>query len=259
MRIALGIEYNGHDFFGWQAQENLLTVQGNIENALSIIADHPVKLFCAGRTDAGVHAVGQVAHFDTSAERVLRAWTFGTNTHLPPTIAIRWAEKVDENFHARFSAFARCYRYVIYNHPIRSAISALRATWYQHHLNVALMQQAANDLLGEQDFTSFRSAQCEAKSPMRNVHHVRVNRFGDFVIVEIQANAFLHHMVRNIVGVLLRIGAGFASPNWLLEVLHAKDRRQAAETAPPTGLYLYQVNYPEPYGFPKPNEWLLSV
>lgn len=259
MRIALGVEYNGQDFFGWQAQANLLTVQSCVETALAKIADHPVKIFCAGRTDAGVHAIGQVVHFDTEAVRVLRAWVFGTNTHLPSTVAIRWAQEVDNEFHARFSALSRCYRYVIYNHPIRSAISGTRATWYQHWLNIEKMQQAARALIGEQDFSSFRSAQCESKTPMRNVHHVKITRYGDYVVIEIQANAFLHHMVRNIVGVLVKIGAGFKPAEWLQEVLAAKDRRQAAETAPATGLYLYEVQYPSHHQFPiSQGGWIFS-
>lgn len=250
MRIALGVEYNGHDFFGWQAQANVLTVQSTLEQALSIIAHEPIKLFCAGRTDAGVHASGQVVHFETSAIRDQRAWTLGTNTHLPATIAVQWAKNVDDTFHARFSALSRCYRYVIYNSSLRSALFADRATWYHHPLNVAVMQQASYTLLGELDFSSFRSAECESKSPMRNVHFVNVTRWYDFVVIEIQANAFLHHMVRNIAGALIKVGAGFKEPEWIQEVLIAKDRRKAAETAPATGLYLSKVNYPENYRIP---------
>ena len=250
MRIALGIEYDGHDFFGWQAQENLLTVQGSLETALSTIADEKIKLICAGRTDAGVHATGQVVHFDTNATRNLRAWTLGTNSHLPSSIAVTWAQEVDDHFHARFSAIARRYRYIIHNHSIRPALAAKRVTWYYHPLDVEKMTQAGQFLVGEHDFSSFRSAECQSKTAMRNVHHIHISREKNVVVIDIQANAFLHHMVRNITGVLLQIGSGFKPIPWIKDVLLAKDRRQAAETAPATGLYLCQVSYPAPYVFP---------
>jgi tRNA pseudouridine38-40 synthase len=251
MRIALGIEYDGHEFYGWQAQAGLLTIQGLLEAALSKVADHPIKLFCAGRTDAGVHASGQVVHFDTSAVRHLHAWTLGTNSHLPDTIAVRWAQPVDDDFHARFSALARTYHYIIYNHPVRSAIMNRRTTWYQHQLDSGPMQEAANYLLGEQDFTSFRSAQCESHTPMRNVHSIAISRQQNFIIITLTANAFLHHMVRNITGVLIRIGAGRCKPLEMQEILAAKDRSKAYETASATGLYLANVTYPATYQFPK--------
>jgi len=257
MRIALGIEYDGHHFFGWQAQENLPTVQRCVEEVLSKIADAEIKVFCAGRTDAGVHATGQVIHFETQAKRNLRAWTAGANSYLPHSVAVTWAKEVDDAFHARFSALSRRYRYIIYNNSIRPAISALRVTWYQRYLDVEMMEEAGQFLLGELDFSSFRSAACESKTPMRNVHFIKVTRHGHFVVIEIQANAFLHHMVRNIVGVLMRIGAGLENPEWARVVLAAKDRRQAAETAPATGLYLAQVNYPDLYGFPNADKGLL--
>ncbi len=257
MRIALGIEYDGHDFFGWQAQQNLLTVQGCLESALSKIADEKIKVICAGRTDAGVHATGQVVHFDTTATRNLRAWTHGTNSHLPSSIAVTWVKEVDEQFHARFSAVARCYRYIIYNHSLRPALAAKRVTWYHPTLDVEKMEKAGQFLLGEQDFSSFRSAECESKTPMRNVHFIKVARENDFVIIDIKANAFLHHMVRNITGVLLQIGSGSKPVEWAKAVLLAKDRRQAAETAPATGLYLCQVSYPEPYIFTSVNNGLI--
>lgn len=251
MRIALGIEYNGRDYYGWQAQAHLPTIQGYLEAALSIIADEPIKIICAGRTDAGVHAIGQVIHFDTEANRSSRAWILGTNSHLPDSISVRFAESVDDSFHARFSAIARRYRYIIHNHMSRPAILTSRVTWHYDVLNVATMQEAGQYLLGEQDFSSFRSAECESKTPMRNVHSVDVFRSGDYVVIDIQANAFLHHMVRNIVGVLMRIGAGFNEPEWMQTVLAAKDRRKAADTAPAAGLYLTQVFYPLPYSFPE--------
>lgn len=253
MKIALGIEYNGHEFYGWQAQENLLTVQGCLEQALSKIADEPIKVFCAGRTDAGVHAIGQVIHFETQVQRDPRAWTLGVNTHLPPAIAVRWMKMVDDDFHARFSALARRYCYVIYNHSLRPALLANRVTWHYHSLNEKLMQQASTYLIGEHDFSSFRSAQCESKTPMRNVQEIIISRKNDLVFIEIQANAFLHHMVRNIAGVLMQIGSGFNGPEWAKEVLVAKDRKVAAETASPHGLYLIHVSYPEIYDFPRAN------
>ncbi len=250
MRIALGIEYNGHGFYGWQAQRGLTTVQGVLQDALSTVANEPVFLFCAGRTDANVHATGQVVHFDTNAKRHIDAWLWGTNSHLPPSIVVRWAKHVDYSFHARFKALSRKYQYIIYNHPIRPATLSSKVTWHYYPLNVERMQAAGNYLIGEQDFSSFRSSQCNSNSPMRNVMEFNASRRGDFVILEITANAFLHHMVRNIAGVLLKIGSGLKEPQWMQEVLTAKNRRAAAETAPPDGLYLMQVCYPEPYLFP---------
>lgn len=257
MRIALGIEYNGFGYFGWQAQRGLLTIQGTLQDALSKIANEEIMLFCAGRTDANVHATGQVVHFDTRAKRHIDAWIWGTNSHLPPSIVVRFARAVDYSFHARFKATARRYRYVIYNNPIRPAILSTRATWYYYPLDIERMQKAGAYLLGEQDFSSFRSSQCNSKSPMRNVMDFSVSRNRDFVVIEIEANAFLHHMVRNIAGSLVKIGSGMKEPEWMLEVLQAKSRRAAAETAPADGLYLTQVTYPEPYIFPIPNNQLL--
>lgn len=250
-RIALGIEYDGSAFHGWQSQKTVPTIQSTVEKALSRIADSAIPIYCAGRTDAGVHATGQVVHFETDIVRSLQAWTVGTNTYLPNTISIRWAEEVDNHFHARFSALSRCYRYIIYNHAIRSALLDQRTTWYPYYLDEKKMQLAANYLLGEQDFSSFRAAQCDAKTPMRCVQFCQVSRLADRVVIDIQANAFLHHMVRNIAGVLMRIGAGFEEPEWMQYVLFAKDRRAAAETAPASGLYLTKVNYSSQYIFPE--------
>lgn len=250
MRIALGIEYNGQGFYGWQAQQGLSTIQGFLQDALAKVANEPIFLFCAGRTDAGVHATGQVVHFDTHAKRHIDAWIWGTNSHLPPSIVVRWARSVDYSFHARFKAVARHYRYVIFNHPIRPAILSGRVTWHYYPLDIKQMEEAGKYLIGEQNFSSFRSSQCNSKSPMRNVTAFSIQRQGDFVIIEIEANAFLHHMVRNIAGTLMKIGAGFKDPNWMESVLQAKSRRAAAETAPADGLYLTQVRYPEPYIFP---------
>lgn len=250
MRIALGIEYNGSDFHGWQAQRDLSTVQGHLQDALGKVANESILIFCAGRTDAGVHATGQVVHFDTHAKRHIDAWIWGTNANLPPSIVVRWARHVDYSFHARFKATSRRYRYIIFNHPIRPAILSSRVTWHYYPLNIERMREAGKYLIGEQNFSSFRSSQCNSKSPMRNVTEFTVERQGDFVVIEIEANAFLHHMVRNIAGTLMKIGGGVKEPEWMQEVLVAKSRRVAAETASPDGLYLIQVRYPEPYDFP---------
>lgn len=247
MKIALGIEYNGHAYSGWQKQQNLSTVQGHIEKALSTIANESIQVICAGRTDAGVHATGQVIHFETSATRDTKAWTLGANTLLPPDISIRWAKEVESDFNARFTALSRRYRYIIHNYPVRSAILASRATWITHPLDAGSMHEAAQLLLGELDFSAFRSSQCESRTPMRNVQEITIKRHDHFIILEIQANAFLHHMVRNITGTLMKVGAGIKKSEWIQEVLLSKDRRLAAETAPATGLYLIKVQYPDKY------------
>lgn len=258
MRIALGVEYNGYGFYGWQAQHGLSTVQGVLETALTQVANEPITLFCAGRTDANVHATGQVVHFDTHAKRHIDAWIWGTNTHLPSSVVVHWAKSVDYSFHARFTAISRRYRYIIYNRPVRPAILSQRVTWHYYPLDVARMNEAARYLLGEQDFSSFRSSQCSSKTAMRCVTECSISRDRDFVILEIEANAFLHHMVRNIVGTLLKIGSGRAEPHWMETVLKAKSRRAAAETAPAEGLYLINVGYPAPYHFPlSPQPFLL--
>lgn len=250
MRIALGIEYNGHGFYGWQYQHGLPTIQAALEKALSNVANETVTVFCAGRTDASVHATGQIVHFDTHAKRHIDAWIWGTNSKLPPSIIVRFARHVDYRFHARFTATARRYRYIIYNHPIRPALLSTRVTWHYYPLDIERMKAAAKYLLGEQDFSSFRSSQCNSKTTMRNVTELEITRQGDFVILDIQANAFLHHMVRNIAGTLIKVGSHYREPEWMLEVLQAKSRRAAAETATADGLYLTRVVYPEPYIFP---------
>ena len=257
MRIALGIEYNGHGFYGWQAQQDLPTVQGTLESALSKVANESVHLFCAGRTDANVHATGQIVHFDTRAKRHIDAWLWGTNSHLPASIAVKWARHVDYHFHARFSATSRQYRYIIYNHPIRPALFSNRVTWHYFPLDIERMREAGKYLIGEQDFSSFRSSQCNSRTPMRNVIKFDISRQKDFVILEIEANAFLHHMVRNITGTLMKIGMCQREPEWMQEVLLAKNRRAAAETAAPDGLYLTGVGYREPYIFPASNPGFL--
>jgi tRNA pseudouridine38-40 synthase len=251
MRIALGIEYDGSGFFGWQRQREVNSVQQELETALSKVANQPIELFCAGRTDAGVHATGQVVHFDTSAVRDAKAWTMGTNAQLPDAIAVRWAVPVPDDFHARFSATARRYRYIIYNHKFRPAILRSGLSHYHQSLDIERMQQAAQYLLGEHDFSSFRAIQCQSHSPFRNVHHLQITRRGDFIVLDIKANAFLHHMVRNITGSLLEVGMQNRAAEWIAALLAAKNRNLAAATAKPGGLYLVDVDYPAHFNLPK--------
>ena len=251
MRIALGIEYDGSRYFGWQRQREVNSVQSELEQALSRIANHNVDIQCAGRTDAGVHATGQVIHFDTQAERKLSAWTLGVNANLPSDIAVRWATEVDDSFHARFSATARRYRYVIYNHNFRPAILGQGISHYHGELDAERMHLAAQALIGEHDFTSFRAVQCQSHTPWRNVTHVAVFRQGPYVILDIRANAFLHHMVRNITGSLLEVGRGLQPIGWMGELLAAKNRDVAGPTAKAEGLYLVDVTYPDHFALPK--------
>ena len=251
-RIALGIEYKGARYRGWQRQESgVPSVQAALEKALSQVAAEPVSLMCAGRTDAGVHASGQVVHFDTRVERPLKAWIMGGNANLPPDISVTWAKVMPAEFHARFKAFARRYRYVIYNDPIRPAHMAEEVTWNHRPLDVARMREAAAHLVGTHDFTSFRAVQCQAKSPVKTVHHLEVIEHGRFIVIDVRANAFLHHMVRNFAGVLMTIGAGEREPGWVAEVLAARDRRAGGVTAHPYGLYLVQVEYPPEFELPQ--------
>lgn len=251
-RIALGIEYKGARYRGWQRQEaGVPSVQEALEKALSQVAAEPVSVICAGRTDAGVHASGQVVHFDTRVERPLKAWVMGGNANLPADVSVTWAKVMPADFHARFKAFARRYRYVIYNDPIRPAHLAEEVTWNHRPLDVARMREAAAHLVGTHDFTSFRAVQCQAKSPVKTVHHLEVIEHGRFIVIDVRANAFLHHMVRNFAGVLMTIGAGEREPGWVGEVLAARDRRSGGVTAHPYGLYLVQVEYPQEFELPQ--------
>ncbi|TKB49850.1 tRNA pseudouridine(38-40) synthase TruA [Ferrimonas sediminicola] len=251
MRVALGIEYDGSRYYGWQRQREVVGVQQRLEEAISVVANHPVEVSCAGRTDAGVHGTGQVVHFDTDAIRPERAWTLGLNANLPEDIAVRWAQPVSDEFHARFSATARRYRYIIYNHRYRPAILGRGVSHYYHHLDERLMHQAGQQLLGENDFSAFRAVQCQSKSPWRNVHQLSVSRRNHFVIMDIKANAFVHHMVRNIVGSLMEVGKGEQPVEWIAELLAGRDRNLAAATAKAEGLYLVEVDYPDQFGLPK--------
>jgi len=250
MRIALGIEYNGADFHGWQTQPHARAVQPCIESALSAVAAHPITVSCAGRTDAGVHACGQVVHFDTQAVRSTRAWTLGANANLPPDVGVLWAHPVPDHFNARFSARARAYRYVIANRPTRVALWARRMAWECRPLHTEAMARAASALLGEHDFSSFRAAGCQAKHPVRTLRAISVQRIGDLISIEVEANAFLQHMVRNIVGTLLEIGRRERPIAWIEEVLARRDRSCAGMTAPAGGLYLMRVDYPEEFSLP---------
>lgn len=251
MRIALGVEYDGSDFCGWQIQDGVRTVQACVEQALSKVADRPVKIITAGRTDTGVHASGQVIHFDTVTERSAHSWIFGANANLPKQISITWAQQVSDDFHARFSATARQYRYVIFNRAVRPALLHKHVSWDYRPLDVERMAIAAQHLLGAHDFSSFRAVSCQAKNPVREVRRLEVARHGELIVIDIVANAFLQHMVRNIAGVLMTIGASERAPNWALEVLQARDRTLGGVTAPPHGLTLIAVDYPERFDLPR--------
>lgn len=250
-RIALGIRYDGSAYHGWQIQEELRTVQGEVEKALSAVANHAVSLVCAGRTDAGVHASGQVAHFDTTSYRSEHAWVFGANSKLPPDISILWAKEVDENFHARFSAQARRYHYVIYNHEIRPGILRKAIGWHYRPLDENRMRKAVQSFIGEHDFRSFQGAGCQSQTSVRTIFQIEIFRIRRMVVIEVQGNAFLLHMVRNIVGVLVAIGSGEKDPEWAEVVLKAKDRRQGGVTVSPNGLYLIEVTYPQEFRLPR--------
>jgi tRNA pseudouridine38-40 synthase len=250
MRIALGIEYSGGTFCGWQTQPSGCAVQDALERALSELAGEKIATICAGRTDAGVHALAQVVHFDTVAVRPDSAWVRGTNTMLPPNAAVTWMRQVAPDFSARFSALERSYRYVLLNHPVRPSLNQGRVGWFHAPLDIIRMQEAALCLLGMHDFSAFRSAQCQANSPVRELRRLDVNRSGDYVVFELTANAFLHHMVRNIVGSLVYVGNGRHAPAWLVEVLASRNRTLAAPTFDAAGLYLAHVGYDAKWGLP---------
>lgn len=253
MRIAAIVEYDGSDFSGWQLQDDDRTVQGCVEHALSKVANESIRVTVAGRTDTGVHARGQVIHFDSNAKRSDYEWLRGTNSNLPDDAALLWVGKVDPLFHARFCATGRRYRYVILSRPVRPTYLAGRVAWDYRPLDLRPMQQAAKHLIGTHDFSSFRAVQCQANDPVRELRHLGVSRNGEFVVIEAYANAFLHHMVRNISGVLMSIGAGEQRPEWAHEVLEARDRTLGGVTAPADGLYLTAVEYPERFNIPQPS------
>ena len=246
MKVTLGVEYFGKNFHGWQVQKSgLRTVQSVVESALSQVANHPVRVFCSGRTDSGVHAVEQVIHFETDTIRTDRAWLFGGNVNLPSDVNFKWVKFVSDDFHARFSATARSYKYKIHHHPVRSSLKADYYLWEPRPLNVKDMKAAADMLIGEHDFSCFRGSLCQAKSPIKTVEYIQIDSIEDELILNIKANAFLHHMVRNIVGTLLKIGRGEKTVEWMSQVLMSKDRKKAGPTAEPQGLYFMKAYYKE--------------
>lgn len=250
-RVALAFEYDGREFHGWQLQKSgVRSVEAELTKAVSKVADHPVDLVCAGRTDARVHASYQVAHFETPSIRSLRSWVMGINTALPFDISVHWAGNGSDDFHARFSAIYRRYRYVIYNNPVRPGIQRGQVSWTFRELDADRMHKAAQTLVGEHDFSSFRAAGCQSRTPVRFLEQIHVTRKGHFVVIDVQANAFLHHMVRNIAGALMAVGTGKQSLSWIHDILAAKDRTLAGVTAPPHGLYLVDVGYPEGISIP---------
>ncbi len=250
MRYALGLEYDGSGFLGWQIQTQGPTIQGCVEQAVAKVADHDIRVFCCGRTDTGVHACCQVAHFDTTAERSERSWVLGVNSQLPPGIAVLWVRQVDEDFHARFAAYSRSYQYRLLNRAVRPALNAGKVGWFRKPLDVTRMHESAQLLMGEHDFSAFRAAGCQATHAVRTIHHISVRRVDDRVMLDVTANGFLYHMVRNIAGSLMAIGAGEQTGEWLAEVLLGRDRTVAAPTAPGEGLYFMGARYPEKYALP---------
>ncbi len=252
-RIALGIQYDGTPWQGWQTQPHRQTVQDVLETALQKFLLVPTPTTCAGRTDAGVHATGQVVHFDTDASREVFSWVRGVNAFLPASVAVRWAAEVEggeQGFHARFSATARTYHYVIHNDAVRSPLWHGRAGWSFRPLDADAMHAAAQHLIGEHDFSAFRAAECQAATPVRTMHAISVTRRHDLVVVTLRANAFLHHMVRNIVGSLIQVGSGNRRGDWIAELLAGRNRELAAPTFSPDGLYLAKVDYDARWGLP---------
>ncbi len=250
MRIALAVEYDGSCFCGWQQQPAGGSVQDVLQEALRRFAGVPIKVVCAGRTDAGVHATGQVVHFDTTLDRAPHAWVRGSNTFLPSSVAVHWAHAVEQAFHARASALARHYRYVLLNRPHRPGLWHGRLGWHHHPLDLPAMQEAAGLLCGEHDFSAFRAAECQAASPIKFMQQAEVERNGDLLVFDFTASAFLHHMVRNLVGSLVHIGQGKKPPSWISQLLASRDRRLAAPTFSPDGLYLVTVHYHPRWGLP---------
>ena len=251
MRIALGLEYDGSRFLGWQTQPGGGTVQDTLQSALAVIAGMPVGVTCAGRTDRGVHALEQVVHFDVGVTRPESAWVRGVNAVLPESIAVQWAREVPAQFHARYAARARTYRYVLFNRAVRPALAARHAGWFHAALDVAAMRAGARHFLGEQDFSAFRSAECQAATPVRTLHSLEIEARGERIDFVLRANAFLHHMVRNIVGTLIHVGAGRQPPDWVGEVLRSRERARAAPTFAAEGLYLERVEYEPHWGLPR--------
>lgn len=253
-RYAAIVEYNGRCFHGWQKQKHHsreeISVQAALEAAISKVANHPVDVACAGRTDAGVHATRQVIHFDTHAQRSNYGWIMGINTNTPPEVSVQWLEPISSEFHARFKAKARCYRYLINNAPYRQALQYDQMTWWRYPLDADRMHAAAQALLGTHDFSAFRAKDCQAKTPIKTMHRIAVKRWGNLIMLELEASAFLYHMVRNIVGVLLPIGEGHKPVEWMADVLASQSRLAAGITAPGDGLHFVGVRYPEQFAIP---------
>ena len=251
MRIALGLEYDGSAYCGWQSQPDVPNMQDTLQTALSVIAGHPVSVIAAGRTDTGVHALEQVIHFDTDTARPLTAWVRGANALLPRDIAVLWAHVVPETFHARFSAQSRSYQYILINRPSRAGVHHGKIGWFHLPLNVAAMQQAAQYLLGTHDFSAFRSSECQAKTPVKHLQQLDITRCGDTIFFNLTADAFLHHMVRNIIGCLVYVGKGKHPPQWMQQVLQSRDRKCAAPTFAADGLYLRRAAYDGGWALPQ--------
>jgi tRNA pseudouridine38-40 synthase len=251
IKLALGVEYNGSLYSGWQLQSDTRSLQGELERALSEIADHPIKTYCAGRTDSKVHSIGQVVHFETKSIRKEVAWTIGVNSFLPKDISVTWVRPVVKDFHARFSAISRTYRYIIYNASFRSAMLYGRVVHFRSPLDTEKMHRSGQYLLGEKDFSSFRSSKCQSRTAWRKITSLQVKCFSPYIILEVKANSFLHHMVRNIAGSLIEIGRGNKGEEWIQKLLALKDRSKAPATAPPEGLYLVSVDYPRSYNLPE--------
>ncbi len=250
MRVVLGVEYAGDGFQGWQSQTHGQTVQDVLESAIASITGHKIRLHCAGRTDAGVHATIQVVHFDTDTVRALSSWVRGVNSLLPEGVCVLWARELDDSFHARYSAVGRHYRYLLVDSGVRPAIWARRVGWFHLPLDVELMTDGARRLLGHHDFSAFRASRCQAKSPQKYLYQADVRREGRVIVFDFHANAFLHHMVRNLVGALVYVGKGAMQPEWIETLLSQRDRQMAAPTFPPSGLYLSGIDYPDHYPLP---------
>jgi len=250
MRIALGVEYDGRGFCGWQSQAAGCGVQDALERALARVASHAVRVVAAGRTDSGVHASAQVVHFDTDADRPLSAWTRGTNAALPDAVAVHWASRVPDAFHARFAATGRAYTYLLLNRPARPGLAAGRVGWFHRTLDIDRMREAAHLLLGTHDFSAFRAAECQADTPVKTLRRLDIGRQGELIVLHVAADAFLHKMVRNLVGSLVYVGKGKHAPAWMGELLAARDRTRAAPTFAPDGLYLTAVEYDSAWNLP---------
>ncbi|MCV2528414.1 MAG: tRNA pseudouridine(38-40) synthase TruA [Candidatus Lightella neohaematopini] len=251
MKLAFGVEYDGTKYYGWQKQKNLPSIQEEIEKAIFSITNEKIDIFCAGRTDAGVHAIGQVIHFTTNTNLPDRAWIMGMNTNLPNDISIKWIKRVPDSFHARYSAYARRYQYIIYNNKIRSSLYCNKVNHIYYLLNEYSMKKAASYLIGKHNFISIKQSDCQSKSSWRKIYNLSINRYGHYLIIDIKANSFLYHMVRNIVGILLDIGSGKKSISWIKNIISVNKKNNFIKTASANGLYLILVYYPRKFLIPR--------